>query len=145
MNLHGIVSGAVRRVNPYTDARVYRSRGSTQQADYSRVPEYEDPVPVRVQKQAVTQADLRHLDNLNQQGVFATLYTDGNWCGLNRTRQQGGDKFVIGDETWLVVEVPGSEKPFLYQETLFSPCPRGHFCAKDKLLVYLRYHQAVIY
>ncbi|EKT2017176.1 hypothetical protein QDZ09_001038 [Salmonella enterica] len=30
----------------------------------------------------------------------------GNWCGLNRTRQQGGDKFVIGDETWLVVEVP---------------------------------------
>ncbi|MFB1673650.1 hypothetical protein, partial [Salmonella enterica] len=83
MNLHGIVSGAVRRVNPYTDALVYRSRGSTQQADYSRVPEYDDPVPVRVQKQAVTQADLRHLDNLNQQGVFATLYTDGNWCGLN--------------------------------------------------------------
>ncbi|EBQ4208682.1 hypothetical protein FX387_23910 [Salmonella enterica] len=106
MNLHGIVSGAVRRVNPYTDALVYRSRGSTLQADYSRVPEYDDPVPVRVQKQAVTQADLRHLDNLNQQGVFATLYTDGNWCGLNRTRQQGGDKFVIGDETWLVVEVP---------------------------------------
>ncbi|WP_086126172.1 hypothetical protein [Salmonella enterica] len=106
MNLHGIVSGAVRRVNPYTDALVYRSRGSTQQADYSRVPEYEDPVSVRVQKQAVTQAGLRHLDNLNQQGVFATLYTDGNWCGLNRTRQQGGDKFVIGDETWLVVEVP---------------------------------------
>lgn len=82
MNLHGIVSGAVRRVNPYTDALVYRSRGSTQQADYSRVPEYDDPVPVRVQKQAVTQADLRHLDNLNQQGVFATLYTDGNWAGL---------------------------------------------------------------
>ncbi|STM78059.1 Uncharacterised protein [Escherichia coli] len=64
------------------------------------------PVSVRVQKQAVTQADLRHLDNLNQQGVFATLYTDGNWCGLNRARQQGGDKFVIGDETWLVIEVP---------------------------------------
>lgn len=95
----------VSAINPYTEALVYRSRGSTQQADYSRVPEYEDPVPVRVQKQAVTQADLRHLDNLNQQGVFATLYTDGNWCGLNRTRQQGGDKFVIGDETWLVVEV----------------------------------------
>ncbi|EFZ58794.1 hypothetical protein ECLT68_2577 [Escherichia coli LT-68] len=70
MNFHGIVSGAVRRVNPFTDALVYRSRGSTQQADYSRVPEYEDPVSVRVQKQAVTQADLRHLDNLNQQGVF---------------------------------------------------------------------------
>ncbi|UJY33809.1 hypothetical protein HB117_12655 [Escherichia coli] len=47
MNFHGIVSGAVRRVNPFTDALVYRSRGSTQQADYSRVPEYEDPVSVR--------------------------------------------------------------------------------------------------
>ncbi|STM78060.1 Uncharacterised protein [Escherichia coli] len=42
MNFHGIVSGAVRRVNPFTDALVYRSRGSTQQADYFRVPEYED-------------------------------------------------------------------------------------------------------
>jgi hypothetical protein len=26
--------------------------------------------------------------------------------GINRDRQQGGDKFVIGNETWLVVDVP---------------------------------------
>ncbi len=42
------------------------------------------------------------------------------------------------------VPVPGSEKPFLYRVFAFSR-PRGHFYATDKLLVCLRYRQAVIY
>ncbi|PLL44830.1 hypothetical protein CWN26_29645 [Klebsiella pneumoniae] len=43
---------------------------------------------------------------MNIQGVLVSIWTDGNWCGINRDRQQGGDKFVIGNETWLVVDVP---------------------------------------
>ncbi|EUL75697.1 hypothetical protein P831_04273 [Klebsiella aerogenes UCI 28] len=59
-----------------------------------------------VQKQALSQADIRHMDNLNIQGILVNIWTNGNWCGLDRDKQQGGDKFVIGDETWLVVAVP---------------------------------------
>lgn len=106
MNLHGIVSRAVGAINPFTEAQIFKSTGSVKSADYSRAPGYADPVPMMVQKQAVTQGDIRHLDNLNIQGVFSSIYTNGNWCGVNRSKNQGGDKFVIGNETWLVVAVP---------------------------------------
>lgn len=106
MNLHRIAARAVGAVNPFVEAQVYRSTGSQKNADYSVTPDYAAPVTMRVQKQAVTQADIRHLDNLNLQGIFTSIYTAGNWCGINRPKQQGGDKFVIGDEAWLVVSVP---------------------------------------
>lgn len=106
MNLHGIASRAVGAVNPFIDAKIYRSTGQVTSADYSQTPTYAEPVVMQVQKQAVSQSDIRHLDNLNIQGVFASIYTDGNWCGIHRPRQQGGDRFVIGEEKWLVVAVP---------------------------------------
>lgn len=106
MNLHGIASGAIGAVNPFVEAQIYRSNGSIKNADYSVSSGYDEPVMMRVQKQAVTQADMRHLDNLNIQGIFTAIYTNGNWCGINRPKQQGGDKFVINGETWLVVAVP---------------------------------------
>ncbi|HDJ1441604.1 TPA: hypothetical protein PPN70_004053 [Serratia rubidaea] len=106
MNLHGIVSRAIGVVNPFVEAQIYRSLGAEKQADYSRSPAYAEPVTMMVQKQAVTQGDIRHLDNLNIQGVFTSIYTNGNWCGVNRPKEQGGDKFVIGSDTWLVVAVP---------------------------------------
>ncbi|MGJ0579083.1 hypothetical protein ACR71G_13540 [Xenorhabdus bovienii] len=106
MNLHGIASAAIGAVNPFVPAQIYRSVGSVKNTDYSRTPGYADPISMMVQKQAVTQSDIRHLDNLNIQGVMASIYTDGNWCGINRPKQQGGDKFVINGETWLVVSVP---------------------------------------
>ncbi|CAK8736335.1 hypothetical protein SODG_000047 [Sodalis praecaptivus] len=68
MNLHGIVSRAVGAINPFIEAQIFKSTGSVKSADYSRVPDYADPVPMMVQKQAVTQGDIRHLDNLNIQG-----------------------------------------------------------------------------
>lgn len=106
MNLHSIVRGVVGAVNPYVEAQIYRSTGPTKNADYSTSAGYAEPVTMKVQKQAVSQADLRHMDNLNIQGDMVSIWTDGNWCGMSRTKQTGGDKFVIGDEVWLVVAVP---------------------------------------
>ncbi|MMZ41448.1 hypothetical protein D3C81_118010 [compost metagenome] len=106
MNLHGIVSRAIGAVNPFVEAQIYRSLGAEKHEDYSRTPAYDAPVPMMVQKQAVSQGDIRHLDNLNIQGVFTSIYTNGNWCGVNRPKEVGGDKFIIAGETWLVVAVP---------------------------------------
>lgn len=106
MNLHSIAARAIGAVNPFVEAQVFRSVGSVKNSDYSVTPGYSKPITLRVQKQAVTQADMRHLDNLNMQGIFTAIYTDGNWCGINRPKQQGGDKFVINGENWLVVAVP---------------------------------------
>lgn len=106
MNLHSIVSGAIGTINPYVEAQIYKSTGPVKNADYSTSPGFAEPVTMMVQKQALSQADIRHMDNLNVQGVLVSIWTDGNWCGISRDKQQGGDKFVIGDETWLVVSVP---------------------------------------
>lgn len=106
MNLHRIASRVISRVNPMVEAQIYRSTGPVKNPDYSTSPGFAPPVSMMVQKQALNQSDIRHMDNLNIQGVLVSIWTDGNWCGINRDRQQGGDKFVIGNETWLVVAVP---------------------------------------
>ncbi|EPY4576201.1 hypothetical protein ACXDKZ_002020 [Klebsiella pneumoniae] len=106
MNLHSIVRSAISAVNPRVEAQIYRSSGPVKNQDYSTSPGFEPPVTMMVQKQALSQEDIRHMDNMNIQGVLVSIWTDGNWCGINRDRQQGGDKFVIGNETWLVVAVP---------------------------------------
>ena len=106
MNIHRIASHAISRVNPMVEAQIYRSTGPVKNPDYSTTPGFAPPVTMMVQKQALSQADIRHMDNLNIQGVLVSIWTDGNWWGINRNKQQGGDKFVIGDEVWLVVSVP---------------------------------------
>ncbi|WP_171882406.1 hypothetical protein [Klebsiella quasipneumoniae] len=106
MNLHRIASRVISRVNPMVEAQIYRSTGPVKNPDYSTSPGFAPPVSMMVQKQALSQSDIRHMDNLNIQGVLVSIWTDGNWCGINRDKQQGGDKFVIGNETWLVVAVP---------------------------------------
>lgn len=106
MNLRSIANKATRAVNPNVSAQIYKSTGYTTADDGSVTPGYADPVTMQVQKQAVTQSDLLHLDNLNIQGQVVSIHTDGNWCGLNRKKGEGGDLFVIGDDTWLVVSVP---------------------------------------
>jgi len=35
--------------------------------------------------------DLRHTDSLNIQGVLRTVYLRGNWAGVVRANQTGGD------------------------------------------------------
>jgi hypothetical protein len=106
MNLHGIVRVAISRVNPYVDAQIYKSVGYTIDDSRKQIPKYEQPVSMRVQKQAIKQEYLQHIDNISQQGQLVSIYTDGNWCGMNRNKSQSGDKFVIGGETWLVILVP---------------------------------------
>lgn len=106
MNLHNIVRGPIGIVNPYVEAQIYRSTGPMVNPDYSTSSGYAEPITMMVQKQAVSQGDLRHMDNLNIQGELVSVWTDGNWCGMSRDKQTGGDKFVFNDGEWLVVSVP---------------------------------------
>lgn len=106
MNLHGIVSGAVSAVNPFIPAQLLRSIGYGTNPDGTRGPTYADPVDAQVQRQALTQSDLKQIDGLNLQGVLAAFYVDGNWFGVNRPDGQGGDLIRINDQDWLIVAIP---------------------------------------
>ncbi len=106
MNLRGIANTVTQSINPNVSAEIYKYKSYGVADDGSTKPVFEDPVTMDVQKQAISQPDLQHADNINLQGKFASIYTNGNWCGMDRKRGQGGDIFVIGDDTWLVVDVP---------------------------------------
>lgn len=105
MNLHSIVSGAIGTVNPHIPAQILASTGYGTNADGTRGPTYAAPVDVMIQRQELTQADLKQVDNLNLQGVLAAIYVDGNWYGVNRPDGQGGDLIRFGGQEWLVVAV----------------------------------------
>lgn len=103
MNLHGIVSGAIGAVNPFVPGAMRVSTGYTTSASGKRTPTYSD-TPVSVQLQALGYKDLQQIDGLNMQGVVKAAYVNGNFNGVNRPKNQGGDLLVVGTDTWLIVQ-----------------------------------------
>jgi hypothetical protein len=103
MNLHGIVSGAIGTVNPFTDGIMKVSTGYTTLLSGKREPTFSQ-TNVSVQLQALGYKDLQQIDGLNLQGVLKAAYVNGNFNGVNRPKQQGGDLLIIGADTWLIVQ-----------------------------------------
>lgn len=91
MNLHGIVRSAINSVNSDKPALFLASTGNTVNADFSQTPSYATGVPVRIQIQPLGKEELRHVEKLNLQGVFRTVYMFGNTQGIVRVNAQGGD------------------------------------------------------
>ncbi len=91
MNLHGIVRGAINSVNQDRTALYLASVGNIVNADFSQTPSYAPGVQVRIQIQPLGKEELRHIEKLNMQGVFRTVYMYGNTQGIVRILAQGGD------------------------------------------------------
>ncbi|CAJ9923979.1 Uncharacterised protein [Burkholderia pseudomallei] len=115
MNLHGIVSGVIGTVNPHVPVTLQQqSGGYTTAADGGRTPIY-NASPQIAQVQALTAKEIQHLDGLNIQGVLRKAYLNGDWRGVYRATNQGGDLMqfaaVAGvpaslqGTTWKVVQV----------------------------------------
>lgn len=114
MNLHGIVSGIIGVVNPFVPVTLNQSSGYTTANDGKRTPTYTSSVQ-SAQVQALSAPEIQHLDALNIQGVLRKAYLNGDWRGVYRPNNQGGDLFVFGSAapvpaalqgtTWKVVQV----------------------------------------
>ncbi|MBR7905971.1 hypothetical protein [Burkholderia cenocepacia] len=114
MNLHGIVSGVIGTVNPLVPVTLQQSAGYTTAPDGDRTPTYRAS-PQTVQVQALSAKEIQHLDGLNIQGVLRKAYLNGDWRGVYRATNQGGDLLqfaaVAGvpaslqGTTWKVVQV----------------------------------------
>jgi hypothetical protein len=95
MNLHGIVSGKIARVNANQVISVQLSQGSTTNADGSRIPAYTAPVSVVAQVQELSTKDLRQLENLNIQGSMRKIYVNGEIDAVIRFSKKGGDLITL--------------------------------------------------
>lgn len=110
MNLHGLVRSAINTVNPDQLITLKRSNGYITDKAGKQIPQYET-LKGMAQIQAMSSSDLRHTDNLNIQGTMRAVYLQGNWCGVVRADQKGGDILEFGQtpnspvQTWKVVSV----------------------------------------
>ncbi len=106
MDLHGIVSGKISRINANQSISVRLSQGYTTDAAGGRTPTYSAPITVVAQVQDLAQKDLRQLEGLSVQGSQRTLYVNGKLDGVVRFSQQGGDLITLQDATiWLTTAV----------------------------------------
>jgi hypothetical protein len=113
LNLHGIVRSAINSVNADKPAQYLASTGNTVNADGSQTPSYAAAQPVTVQIQPLGKSELAHVDRLNLQGVFRTLYLFHNPQAIVRILVQGGDLFQFAPfqgqavQNWKVVLADG--------------------------------------
>jgi len=105
MNLYGVATGAVQAVNKSITAQWTASTGFSTAADGTQVPSYALTVGTTVQRQETSFKDLKQIDGMNMQGIFAVVYSQAQLNGVDRVSQLGGDKLVFDSATWLVVLV----------------------------------------
>lgn len=106
MNLSNIVGGYVAAVNPWVTATLTMSNGYATSADGTRVPAYLTPITVSAQVQSLTYNDLVQISGLNIQGERRAIYLDGDWEGVVRADNKGGDLITLQDgSNWLVAQV----------------------------------------
>ncbi len=105
MNLHGIAAPMVGMVNPFVTAQLIVSTGKTTNPDGSVTPSYAAPVDIQAQAQELSFKDLQHANNLNLQGILKSIYCPGTVQAVNRLAGTGGDKIVIGGDTYLAVAI----------------------------------------
>ena len=106
MNLHSIVSPYISPVNPPLLCSLQVSTGYTTGLDGSRVPTYALPVQIECQCQALQYNDLMQTSGLNIQGKRLAMYILGDWEGLVRSDQKGGDLVTLPDgSVWLCAMV----------------------------------------
>jgi hypothetical protein len=105
MDLRGIANAVSDTVNPNVLITVQPSAGYTIGSGLKQVPAYGDPVTGYAQIQALTAADLRHLDGLNIQDATQSIILRGPLDAVVRAHAKGGDLVTIGNDTWLTVAV----------------------------------------
>ena len=104
MNLRGIANGLTSRINPNVAGVFQVNTGFTTLPGGKRVPSYNN-VDVSVQFQELSSTDLKQIDAVNTQGILRSAYLNGNFNGVNRPEQKGGDILLVGNDKWLVVKV----------------------------------------
>lgn len=124
MNLHHIVRGAINAVNPDINVGLRRSTGYTVATDGEQIPTY-DTLSGPGQVQALGSEDLRHVAAANLQSVDRKVYLYGNWMGVVRADQKGGDILTFS-------QIPGAAAQDWKVVTVFETWP--DWCAVGVVL-----------
>jgi len=104
LNFHSIANNAITVVNSNIKAILREYKGLTTVEGRHRVPIYEQDRAVILQLQPLSRGDLEHLHGLNLQRLYKSIHINSEYYSVVRSCQNGGDLFIIGNDTWLVVQ-----------------------------------------
>lgn len=111
MNLNALANGMITAINPNIKGKVLVSIGNETQEDGTVKPVFREVSDAALQIQATTGQDLTHVDAINVQGIFRTLFANRELNSVNRFGGRGGDMIQINTgltgkvDTWLVTQV----------------------------------------
>lgn len=104
INLHKLANSAISIINSNIKAIARIYKGETVGYGRRRYPEYYPDKEVILQLQPLNQGDLEFLDGLNQQALYKSVHINKEYYSVQRKLEKGGDLFIIGEDTWLVVK-----------------------------------------
>lgn len=111
MNLRRIANGLTRNVNPNRTITWIQGAGYTTNGAGKRTPTQATPKSITANVQPLQGRDLEHVDALNLQGVFRSVYLYGDVEGIVRADGKGGDILQFSEipggtsRSWLVTQV----------------------------------------
>ncbi len=104
INLHALVRPLIAAVNPDQPVIILRSAGF-EVVDFEQKPVWAPAVSVMAQPQPVPDKALQFLVQQRQNSLWHDFYLAGDWSGLRRATEQGGDLLYWNGFEWQVDQV----------------------------------------
>ena len=104
MNLHNIVRKAITSVNPDQEIKIKVYNGLDNSGTYAVV-SYTETTAI-AQVQPMQSEDIQFINNFNSSSLYKNMYINGDWSGLNRVDENGGDLIEWDNRVWYVTSVP---------------------------------------
>lgn len=105
INLHALVRPVITAVNPDRPVIILACTGQDVDGQYDPQPVYAPAAQVMAQPQPVPDKTLQILVQQRDNSIWKDFYLSGNWDGLVRSKEQGGDLVYWDGFEWLVDQV----------------------------------------
>lgn len=137
INMHHMVRGAIRRINPDVPGTIYVSTGHTMEYGIS-TPSFV-AVPAQLQMQALTHESLYYLNGLQESKALSVVYAYGSFTNVNRPSGSGGDLVNINGQWWAIHKLlEGWDNVFSPEWCSFTVTEQLNAATLDALLAQLK-------
>lgn len=109
MNLHNVVRRAINAINPDQNIVVKVFSGVDNSGTWAQVIYTSQNAVAQVQP--MNSEDIQFINNFNSSSLYKAMYIYGDWSGLNRVEENGGDLIEWDNKIWYVVSVPEGWNP----------------------------------
>jgi hypothetical protein len=105
VNLRGIANRFTSAINPNLTVQRHAYSGYARSPSGKVKAGYAAPVAVVAQVQALTKAEIQHIDNMNLSPCDRAAYVNGQLNAFDRVEQKGGDLLEFEGAFWMVMAV----------------------------------------